>query len=422
MDTTTPAWESLETYIANYTGRTKVLRLIHIAESIGSLSIQAYELALEVLRADSLDSSTYLKIVEKLTTSQGTIAHDYDTVWAQDASKKAQAITDKLEQELKAYKNNLIKESIRMGQQDIANHHARMGNMEDALRSLVRNRDYCTTPVHILQINMNIVNTSILLGQWAQVQTYVNKFETSSSQVKDKAVYQNQIYTATALTYLSQARYLEAAEKFLEIDSSIDTTYNNVISMNDIANITCLLALATFSRADILNLIESAAFKPFLELEICAREALTAYYRCRYSECLNLIGQLRTNMIADIYFSVHVPTIFSLIKERSLLQFISAFNVLPLSRISDAFSKSTNEIEKDLAELLSNNKLHNARLDLRHGLVVSEYRDARELAYSRSALMSEEYARDIERTLLHLNVASSALLVERASVRTSSET
>lgn len=38
-----------------------------------------------------------------------------DTTWATEKTKKVEAEKDKLEHELKSYKNNMIKESIRVG-------------------------------------------------------------------------------------------------------------------------------------------------------------------------------------------------------------------------------------------------------------------------------------------------------------------
>lgn len=408
-------WDSLENYISTYAGRTKIVRLLHIAERFEALRVLAYSLALSILEAESLDTMTYETIVQKLATADpGRQVHGG---WVTEASKKAVAITDKLEQELKAYKNNLIKESIRMGQQDIANHYVKTGDLTSALRALVRNRDYCTTPLHIFQTNMAIVNVSIQLGQWAQVQSYIARIDNMPTQIKEKTAAGNALYIASALALLNQGRYREAAEKFLTVEATIGNDYNTVMTMNDIANFTCLMALATFSRAEVLALIESASFKPFLELEVSSREALATFHKSRYADCFRLLDGIRGNMEADIHFHSHVDRIYTLIRERSMIQFTGAFNVVSLDRMSTVFSLSVSEVQEALATLIADAKLLETRIDLRQRVVVHESKALRETVYQKTFETSDHYAEEVERSLFHLAVAKAGLQVESATVK-----
>ncbi|CCG83100.1 putative COP9 signalosome subunit 1 [Taphrina deformans PYCC 5710] len=408
-------WESLDIYISAYSGITKVRRLLHIAEHFDALRIPAYKLALSTLEAESLDTATYEVIMEKLKSCDSS--EQLDTTWLRTSSKKATAITDKLEQELKAYKNNLIKESIRMGQQDIANHYVNTGDLTSALRALVRNRDYCTTPLHIFQVNMGIINISILLGNWAQVQSYVAKVENMSAQLKEKSAAQNHINVASALALLSQKKYKDAADLLLQVDASIESTYNNIIAMNDIANYTSLLALATFPRDDILKLSDSASFTPFLELEVASREALTAFHRNRYAKCFRLLDSIKPNMLADIYFAPHVEEIYTLIKERSMLLFIGAFKVISLDRISNVFDMPMEAVRDSLASLIMREKLPTSKIDMRRVLVVNEGKVPRQSVYQKAFDVSNHYAEEVERSLFHLAVVKAGLQVESATIK-----
>ena len=71
---------------------------------------------------------TDVKLYEKIASTLYSIAPEdpeatLDTAWVQKTSDEVKYLTDRLESELKGYKNNLIKESIRVSQQP--SHHQR---------------------------------------------------------------------------------------------------------------------------------------------------------------------------------------------------------------------------------------------------------------------------------------------------------
>lgn len=112
----------LTSYINSYDGFTRLLRLQMIAMTSPSLSKEAFRLALAEIKASAAknkgcaDVNFYLTLVEafhKLAPSDPLANIDSD--WMEEVSGKSQRKTDQLEKELKAYKNNLIKESIRVG-------------------------------------------------------------------------------------------------------------------------------------------------------------------------------------------------------------------------------------------------------------------------------------------------------------------
>ena len=91
--------------------------------------------------------------------------------------KQAQQQHEKLDLDLSSYKTNLIKESIRMGHNDLGEFFYDRGDLNAALRSYVRTRDYCTTAKHIIQMCLNVIKVSIEMGNFAHVINYVNKAE-----------------------------------------------------------------------------------------------------------------------------------------------------------------------------------------------------------------------------------------------------
>lgn len=104
----------LESYISNYDGFTRADRLRHIGSHSTYLAVDAYRIAIaEAKRGKNV--KLYLDLVDEFAQ----IAPDdpaalTDTTWATEKTKKVEVEKEKLEHELKSYKNNMIKESIRV--------------------------------------------------------------------------------------------------------------------------------------------------------------------------------------------------------------------------------------------------------------------------------------------------------------------
>lgn len=123
----------LESYIANYTGklryvpphssglltkdtigRTRFDRLFLIGTCSSHLSTEALKLAVSEAKS-SKDVPRYEKAVRALAdTAPSEQEAKLDTEWVDRMHKIIKAESDRLEQELRGYKNNLIKESIRV--------------------------------------------------------------------------------------------------------------------------------------------------------------------------------------------------------------------------------------------------------------------------------------------------------------------
>jgi COP9 signalosome complex subunit 1 len=104
----------LTNIVAEYT---RIERLLFIADHCPPLQAEAYKLALDALK-HTLNFAKYTTVLSKLNealTAKYSPAVAADTQWIENAQRTARSQTEKLETDLKTYKNNLIKESIRVG-------------------------------------------------------------------------------------------------------------------------------------------------------------------------------------------------------------------------------------------------------------------------------------------------------------------
>jgi COP9 signalosome complex subunit 1 len=106
----------LDSYIGNYHGHSKIIRLVYIAEICPSLRIEALHIALKELK-QTLDTEKYVRVQQMLNDalgSQGMDQETLDTQWIEQTRRSASQTSIKLDADLKNYKNSLIKESIRV--------------------------------------------------------------------------------------------------------------------------------------------------------------------------------------------------------------------------------------------------------------------------------------------------------------------
>jgi len=154
-----------------------------------------------------------------------------------------------LELELNGYRTNLIKESIRMGHNDLGDFHYDRGDLNAALKCYVRTRDYSTTSKHIINMCLNVIKVSIEMGNFAYVLNYVNKAE-QTPDLNDTVVIAK-LKVCAGLAQLASKKFKMAARKFLETTFDLNNNFTEIIAPQDIAVYGGLCALATFDRAEL---------------------------------------------------------------------------------------------------------------------------------------------------------------------------
>jgi hypothetical protein len=159
----------LEVHSQQYVDHAKIDRLLFIAKHSSSLQIDAYKLALQEIEK-SFDIEKYTSTLTKLNQllEQKKLPQvDTDLEWI---SKRSQSISEerhRLDQELASYRSNLIKESIRMGQNDLGEHFYRVGDLTSALKCFINTRDYLTSPMHIVDMCCRVVEVhAVYIGQY----------------------------------------------------------------------------------------------------------------------------------------------------------------------------------------------------------------------------------------------------------------
>nr|XP_046909650.1 COP9 signalosome complex subunit 1-like [Dermatophagoides farinae] len=371
----------VETYASQYSGHSKLIRLMYIADHCPPLQIDALEQAMKYVKAHTFNVSMYLKIHGKLVAAQNgqpseqANVEPLDNGWIEKQTKLSQIIFEKLETDLKNYKTNSIKESIRRGHDDLGSHHLLCGDLTNALKYYTRSRDYCMGDHHLFTIFLNVIKLNIYLQNWTHVGSHIQKAETgefSSNQTN-----KSKINCIAGLLNLVNTNYKQAAERFVKAHIDDLKLLNDILSPNNVAIYGGLCALASFDRDELRKkVLHNSDFRIFLELEPQLREAISRFLESKYPDCLKLLDELKDAFLLDIYLAPHVKQLYNLIRSRALIQYFTPYLSANLNRMASAFNTSVTALEDELMRLILEGMIQ-ARIDSHNKILYAKDTDLR---------------------------------------------
>ncbi|KAL1863208.1 hypothetical protein Plec18170_000038 [Paecilomyces lecythidis] len=413
----------LESYIANYTGRTKFDRLFLIGNCSTYLSTEALKAAVTDAKSGK-DVGRYEKAVRALAEVAPNESESIlDTEWVDRTQKLVKAETDRLEHELKGYKNNLIKESIRMGNEDLGAHYHQIGDLASASKAYSRMRDYCTTPNHIASMLFKIINVSVDRGDWLAVQSNVHRLRNLQSKPEEQAKNQPKMCAVMGLAQLAAGTYLDAANSFLATDPSLGDSYNEIITSNDVAVYGGLCALASMDRNELQRrVLDNSSFRNFLELEPHIRRAISFFCNNKFRPCLDILEAYRTDYLLDLHLQRHVAIIYGQIRTKSIQQYILPFSRVTLDAMAKIFAPevvggrpkptdSSSPFVQELIQMIQDGLL-DARIDLEKMVLVSKQSDLRAEVHASALESARNYTNEAHIRLVRANILQAGLEVK----------
>ncbi|XP_048871382.1 COP9 signalosome complex subunit 1 isoform X2 [Brienomyrus brachyistius] len=420
----------LEQYASCYSGLMRIERLQFIAEHCPQLRAEALKMALSfVQRTFNVDvyEEIHRKLAEATREVQGgpdavvegeAVLPPLDTAWAESTRKKALLKLEKLDTDLKNYKGNSIKESIRRGHDDLGDHYLDCGDLSNALKCYSRARDYCTSAKHVINMCLNVIKVSVYLQNWSHVLSYVSKAESTPeiAEQRGERDSQNQavltkLKCAAGLAELASRKYKQAAKCFLQ--ASFDhCDFPELLSPSNVAVYGGLCALATFDRQELQrNVISSSSFKLFLELEPQVRDIIFKFYESKYASCLKMLDEMKDNLLLDMYLAPHVRTLYMQIRNRALIQYFSPYVSADMNKMAMAFNTSVAALEDELTQLILEG-LINARIDSHSKILYARDVDQRSTTFEKSLQMGKEFQRRAKAMILRAAVLRNQIHVK----------
>lgn len=420
----------LEAYANNYSGLAKLYRLVYIIDHCPSLRLESLKTAISYVMstynvnlyqilhqklADVITVPPILPDVAVQSTSQDIPG--IDTMWMESRSKKAALKLEKLDNDLKNYKSNSIKESIRRGHDDLGDHYLDCGDLSNALKCYSRARDYCTSGKHIVNMCLNVIKVSVYLQNWSHVLSYVSKAESAPDFIEatvskdSNQVILTKLKCAAGLAELATKKYKSAAKHFLQANLD-NCDFSELLSPNNVAMYGGLCALATFDRHELQkNVIFSSSFKLFLELEPQLRDIIFKFYESKYASCLKLLDEIKDNLLLDMYIAPHVNALYTQIRNRALIQYFSPYLSADMHKMAAAFNRTVNALEDELMQLILEGQIQ-ARIDSHNKILFAKDVDQRSTTFDKSLQMGKEYQRRTRMLVLRAAVLKNKIHVK----------
>jgi COP9 signalosome complex subunit 1 len=430
-------------HVSNYfTGSTRLDRLQHIGSTSTYLAVDAYRIAIpEAKRGKNV--KLYLALVEDFSAiAPNDPLAIPDLGWADKKNREVKEEQDKLEHELKSYKNNLIKESIRvraelepapigpanpandaqMGNEDLGHFYYATGNYVEAHKAYYRMREHCTSSKHLADMTLRMVYVNIAQKAWLGVQSHLVKVDASTLKGEEKTKLEPIVSACSGLAHLCTNSFRDAATSFiwtsplfLTLEPAAGITWQReILSGNDIAVYGGLCALASMDRSELQQkVLANSDFRNFLELEPQIRRAITLFCNSKYSACLEILEGYRTDYLLDVYLSRVLSAIYSKIRTKSIVQYFIPFSCVTLDEMATKFQLTGEyaSIEDELEDMINNGVL-DARIDLVDRLLISPPTNPRYSVHSEALTMAEKYDHTLRLRLTRLNLQSAGLTLQ----------
>ncbi|XP_015789358.1 COP9 signalosome complex subunit 1 [Tetranychus urticae] len=415
----------LEFYASCYSGMAKIQRLLFIADHCTSLRVDALKMALNYIKENTFNTSLYTQIYCRLTEAlkqQGLtpekVIGQIDSAWIESRSKKGASNLEKLDTDLKNYKSNSIKESVRRGHDDLGDHYLKLGDISNALKCYSRSRDYCTSGKHVVNMCLNVIKVSIYAQNWNHVMSYVSKAE-GTPEYSPNSPIGTKLHCAAGLADLANKKYKSAAKHFLAANFDHFTPdYWEILSPNNVAIYGGLCALASFNRSELHRLIiTSSSFKLFLELEPQLRDAISKFYDSKYASCLSIASEMKDNLFLDIYLAPHIKILYNMIRNLALVQYFSPYLSADMNKMAAAFNTNVNALENELMQLILDGQIQ-ARIDSHNKIIYAKDVDQRTVTFEKAFNMGKEWQKKTRALILRSAMLENGNIIVRSPPQT----
>ncbi|CAD6499344.1 BgTH12-03464 [Blumeria graminis f. sp. triticale] len=404
----------IDSYVSNYQGRTRFERLFHIGTNSTILRVEALKAAIHEAK-NGKDIKRYLDAcieLEKVGPNEPEAMKD--EMWIERVKSTNQIETQSLEAELKQYKNNLIKESIRMGNEDLGKHYLAIGELGKAYDAFGRMRQDSVAPKHIIEVCQHLIDISVEQRNWLAVISCVQKLKQVMTLKKEERPFQPYLCAAEGLASIDSGKYQQAANIFLLSEPGLGPNFNTIISPNDIAVYGGLCALATFGRKELrTRVLDNSNFRTYLELEPHIRRAVNFFVNSRYDSCLEILESYHTDFYLDIYLQKHVDELYKLVRRKCIVQYFIPFSCVTIDSLNVAFAAPGTDIEKELVTMIEGQDL-DARIDTQNRLLISVPSTPRHALQNYTLESARRFEDEARLRIQHMNIYDAGLEINGA--------
>eukprot|EP00730_Choanoeca_flexa_P000114 TRINITY_DN10049_c0_g1_i2.p1 TRINITY_DN10049_c0_g1~~TRINITY_DN10049_c0_g1_i2.p1 ORF type:complete len:455 (+),score=108.98 TRINITY_DN10049_c0_g1_i2:417-1781(+) len=409
----------LQTYADSYSGFAKIHRLQFIANTCPSVAVEALTIAWNTSR-DTLAVSLQQELYQALRLAhkdRGSTPPEAPTSAYYAGLEQQRKITrERIDSDIKAYKQNMAKENIRLSSIEMADHSCNCGNFEDARRQYVRVRDYCTTAAHVLEVFQSATKVAALSGNWDMVLSMAAKAKVTKAFATNPAS-QGIIACFEGLAHLHKGNLYEAGQRFLTVPLEEEQAESPLaaVSPRDVAMMGALCVIADTPREDLINVAQHGSFKEYLAYFPDVREMLRALHAARYTDAIRLLAGVKEHVLLDLHLAKHWTTLEQSIVHRATALYVEPFLTVDLTKMAQAFDCSIEELEDRLAKLIVDGTVQ-ARIDSYKKVLQAKQVNLRHTTLLKGRKLAETYISNSQASMLRAKIIQKNLAIPSASV------
>ena len=366
------------------------------------------------------------------------LPNDFDPNWYEKTQRNYVQKLEKLDTDLRNFRTNSIKDSIRRGHDDLGDHYLDAGDFFNAVRCYVRSRDYCVTPRHMITMCINVIKASFFMQNWSNVLSYVNKAEQAIESLEastkstptpsivvnpmelsntSDAVLASRLKVYAGIAELATKRYKLAAKHFLTVTfDHCSNHFQDLISPQTLIQYVCLCSLATFERTEIHRLIiMSTNMKQYLELEPTIRDILHQFYKTSYSTSLALMSQYEPIFALDQFLAEHLRSLYYEIRHRIIITYFLPYKNASMTIMAQQLNTTIDVLEDELVHLIRMGKIK-ARIDSKNKILYVADTDQRWHAYQHALIITKQSDKLTRALLLRSAILKKGLIVRDDSI------
>lgn len=352
------------------------------------------------LLKQGVNTSLYRQIYRELADAANSV-EAFDTNWCTSTDRASATRMDILEQELNAAKSMLSKEGIRNAHSNIGDFHYERGNLEEALKSFCRCRDYCTMQWHVEEMYERTFNVSADMDQFIMVGS-VGHVKSPAEDAPNRPFSAERKQLTSALVALRQKDYAGAARSILDVKKFGESFFPSLMSAVDISVYGTVLAMAALSRDDLKGCANAGhPFRAYIERVPQMEMFLSDFLDCRYNNVMNTCSFLSTEFELDVILKGHLDTLLSLIMDKVFLQYVEPYEAIDLRRMASSMNKPIDEIIDRLAKLINSGSIQ-ARIDTVSKTLRRFRRNNQNWALQKVLKVSDEHAINSQRAIIRM--------------------
>ncbi|PLW50167.1 hypothetical protein PCASD_01866 [Puccinia coronata f. sp. avenae] len=427
--------------ILHYKGRQAINRLRFLAQASPSLSLAAYELALQTITQSTWDIPLYketLTAYNKIATANDLPPLAANQEWLDNTQTETSLSLARLENDLKHNTTNLIKDGIRTSYQELGKHYRRVGDLANAHRAFSKAREHATNALHAAELSLASLDLALDAENFKLAHSHAAKAQAgldsllgslelkpngtknkpaagSSLQLsslpsdpkdpteKDIERWTERVNLVYALTSLAQGDFGGALRYFLKVggrEAGGDDGEELLATVADIAMYATLCGLAHLDRQQLKEqLIDRLEFRSVLDSEPRLRQILKLFRENKYREVFEYLSMSLPVYQTDLYLYEQTERLMGLIQERAIGQYFGSFSAARLGRACEVFGWSMEGLEGRLEKSIRAGQLV-GKLDLANGVLLLQH-----TPLTRQALLQ-----DVHQSATHIHSQSAAAL------------